>query len=103
MALQIKKGDTVVIMAGKDRGKKGVVAQVLPQRNQLVVEGFNLKKKHQRPRQQGQKGQIISVASPLHRSKVLLWCGSCSRGVRFSHRGEGRAKQRVCRRCAKTL
>lgn len=103
MALEIKKGDTVIVTTGKDRGKKGVVAQVLSATNKLVIEGLNLKKKHERPRQQGKKGQIVSVASPLQRANVLLWCSNCNRGVRFGQRGTGHTKTRICRRCAKAI
>ena len=68
----MKKGDTVIVIAGKDKGKKGVVAQVLRAESRVVVEGVNLVKRHSRPRTGGAKGGIIEFASPLHISNVKM-------------------------------
>lgn len=67
-----QKGDTVVIITGKDKGKEGKVVRSFPVRTQVIVEGMNLKKKHQRARRQGQKGQIVEFAAPMHVSNVSL-------------------------------
>jgi large subunit ribosomal protein L24 len=69
---KIKRGDRVVVIAGKDRGKRGTVRHVLTKKDRLVVEGVNMIKKHQRARQQGQQSQIIEREAPIHRSNVML-------------------------------
>jgi len=69
--LRIKTGDTVKVIAGKDKGKTGKVLQVFPKLNRVVVEGVNVAKKHLRTRQTGQKGQIIEFSMPLSASNVL--------------------------------
>ena len=66
----IKKGDNVIIIAGKDKGKKGKVARVFPKLNKVIVEGSNMSKKHQRPRKSGEKGSMVDMAMPLHASNV---------------------------------
>jgi len=68
--MKIKKGDNVMVITGKDKGKKGKIVKVLVQENKVVVEGINMMKKHQRPKKSGEKGSKISVAMPLHASNV---------------------------------
>lgn len=68
--MKIKKGDSVVIITGKDKGKKGKVARVFPALNKVIVEGSNMMKKHQRPRKSGEKGSMVDVAMPIHGSNV---------------------------------
>ncbi len=70
--MHIKKGDTVVVLSGNDKGKKGKVSHVMPKKGLAVVEGVNMKKKHQKPRQEGKKGQVIEVALPVAASKLAL-------------------------------
>ncbi|KKU78161.1 MAG: 50S ribosomal protein L24 [Parcubacteria group bacterium GW2011_GWA2_47_7] len=70
--MHIKKGDQVVILSGDEKGKKGKVAHVMPRKGTAVVEGLNLKKKHQRSRSEGKKGQVIEVSMPLRVSKLAL-------------------------------
>lgn len=94
--MAIKKGDTVYIRSGKDRGKSGKVSRVFPKKGLLTVEGVNVQKKHQRTRKSGQKGQILTREMPIRVSAALLFCGACGRGVRTR-------AGRVCVKCAKTL
>jgi large subunit ribosomal protein L24 len=68
--MHIKKGDTVTILSGDDRGKTGKVVKAFPALGKIVVEGMNTVRKHQRPTKQGQKGQVVDVAMPMHASKV---------------------------------
>lgn len=68
--MHIKKGDTVTILSGDDKGKTGKVTKAFPAEGKIVVEGINTVRKHQRPTRQGQKGQIVDMAMPLHASKV---------------------------------
>lgn len=68
--MHIKKGDTVVILSGDDKGKTGKVAKAFPAEGKIVIEGMNTVRKHQRPNKQGQKGQVVDVAMPMWASKV---------------------------------
>ncbi|MCA9822578.1 MAG: 50S ribosomal protein L24 [Dehalococcoidia bacterium] len=72
MPARIKRGDTVVVLSGRDRGKRGQVRQVLPKKERLVVEGVNIIKKHQRARQAGQQSEIVEREAPIHMSNVML-------------------------------
>jgi large subunit ribosomal protein L24 len=95
---KIKKGDNVVVIAGRDKGKRGDVARVLAEH--LLVTGINQVKKHQRPNpMKGEQGGIVSKEMPIHVSNVALWCNKCGAtriGYRFADDGK---KIRVCRRC----
>ena len=103
--MHVKKGDTVQIIAGKDRGKTGKVLRVVPKQDRVVVEGINLYKKHVRPRREGEKGEIVDVSRPLHASNVKLVCQNCGRAVRtgaaVERNEDGRVftKRRVCKEC----
>ncbi|HET8581420.1 MAG TPA: 50S ribosomal protein L24 [Candidatus Paceibacterota bacterium] len=68
--MKIKKGDKVLVIAGKERGKTGTVSQALPSREMVVIDGLNIAKKHRRATRQGGKGQIIDIAMPIHVSNV---------------------------------
>ena len=68
--MKLKKGDNVIVITGKDKGKKGKIVKVLVQENKIVVEGINMMKKHQRPKKSGEKGSRIDIAMPLHTSNV---------------------------------
>jgi large subunit ribosomal protein L24 len=97
----IRKNDTVLVMAGKDRGKRGRVLKVLPERNRLVVEGVNFIKRHTRPNpQRNIKGGIVEREAALSASNVQLVCPECGAATRIGHRvlGDGR-KVRICRKC----
>lgn len=69
--LHVKKGDTVKILSGNEKGKTGKVMGVFPKTNQVLVEGVGMRKKHQKPRREGQRGQIIDKHFPIHASKVM--------------------------------
>jgi len=70
MKQSVKKGDMVAVIAGKNRGKSGKILRVIPKKNRVIVEGLNLYKKHIRPKRQGEKGEVIQLARPLHISNV---------------------------------
>ena len=92
MALaRIRKGDEVVVIAGKDAGSRGKVLRVLPDRDRVVVEGVNQIKRHTRPSQRSPHGGIVTKDAPLHLSNVMLFCPDCSGPVRVGTRwvGEG--------------
>ena len=73
--MAIKKNDNVIILTGKDKGKTGKVERVFPKENKVLIAGMNMFKKRQRPRKQGQKGQVVSMAMPIHISNVALEAG----------------------------
>ena len=101
--MNIHKGDTVAIMTGKDRGQRGTVLTADPKRRAVLIEGLNLSKKHVRPKTQGAKGEIVSIAKPLPASNVRLFCKSCGRGVRVGIRAQGDRKERYCKKCSGVL
>ncbi|OHA09552.1 MAG: 50S ribosomal protein L24 [Candidatus Sungbacteria bacterium RIFCSPLOWO2_01_FULL_60_25] len=102
--MKIKKGDTVEILSGKDRGKRGKVIRVLAAENRVLVEGANLKKKHRKSRRQDRKGEIILIPGPLAVSAVAVVCGSCGKPTRVGYATNASgAKTRICKRCAKEL
>jgi large subunit ribosomal protein L24 len=102
--VHVRRGDTVGVIAGKERGKRGKVLRVLRDSGRVVVEHVNMIKKHQRPTQKLRQGGIIEREGSLAVSNVLLVCGRCDRPVRTGIRilGDGR-KVRVCRRCGESV
>lgn len=97
--LRIKRDDTVRVLVGKDQGKTGKVLAVIPGRERVVVEGVNVVKKHVRPRKQGEKGQRVSIAAPVHVSNVQLICPQCKKPTRVGITRENDLRQRVCKKC----
>ena len=95
----IKKGDNVIMLTGKDRGKTGKILATVPAVNRVVVEGLNTIKRHQRARKQGQKGQIIIKERAIDSSNVQLVCPQCGKATRIGHRVEGDSKLRICKQC----
>ena len=107
--MNIKKGDTVLIITGKDRGKQGVVSRAMPQVNKVIVEGLNIAKKHIRPQGQTRQGGIIEKAMPLQVSNTMLICTECGKPTRVGHerRPMGSDQKlrsvRVCKKCQKVI
>lgn len=101
--MKIKKGDTVKMLSGKDRGKTGKVLHVLPKEGKVSVEGLNIRVKHVRPRRQGEKGQRIQFPGMVASSKVMLVCPSCGKPTRVGGWKEGEKKMRQCRKCKATF
>ncbi len=102
--MRIKKGDTVVVIAGKDKGKTGKVLQVLPKENRVIVEGINIITKHQRPDQQLQQGGIINREAAIHASNVMLWDKNTDQGVRVGYKFlEDGQKVRVNKKTGETI
>jgi large subunit ribosomal protein L24 len=96
----IRRNDNVVVTAGRDRGKRGRVLKVVPDRNRLVVEGVNIIKRHTRPNpQRNIKGGIVEREGSLHVSNVQLVCPACGKPTRIGHSTQGDRKVRVCRKC----
>ncbi|MCR4306518.1 MAG: 50S ribosomal protein L24 [Candidatus Yonathbacteria bacterium] len=101
--MNIKKGDTVVIVTGKDKGKEGKIVRSFPVRMQVIVEGMNIKKKHQRARRQGQKGQIVEFAAPMHVSNVSLKDPKTGKPTRTGVKMDGKKKLRVAKKSGSIL
>ena len=97
--MNIKKGDQIKIIAGKDRGKTSAVSKVLPREGKLVIDGLNVFKKRSRPKKQGEKGETVLVSRALNASNVLLVCASCKQAVRSGFRFENDRKVRFCKKC----
>ena len=97
--MKIKKDDTVLIISGKDKGKKGKVLEAFPKQGQILVEGVNLRKKHQKPRKQGEKGQIITMPGAISTSNVKLICPKCAKPTRIGYKILEKNKVRICKKC----
>ncbi|MDP3729645.1 MAG: 50S ribosomal protein L24 [bacterium] len=102
--MHIKKGDNVQIIAGKDKGKQGKVQLVDIKNDRILVQGLNMFKKHQRPKKQGEKGSIVSIARPLHVSNAMIVCQSCKKPARIKMvLKDGGVKVRQCKKCSATI
>ena len=103
-SMHVKKGDTVKILSGKDKGKTGEILRSIPQRQRVVVEKCNMVKKAMHPTQQNPQGGITTVEAPLHVSNVMLVCPNCKEATRTSKRiNEQGKKVRVCKKCGKDI
>ena len=104
MALQrLKKDDTVLVIAGRERGKTGRILRVVSETGRVVVERVNMIKRHQKARSAQQPGGIIEREAPLHASNVMLLCGKCSKPTRVGSRRSNDAAARVCKRCGEQI
>ena len=102
--LHIKKGDTVVVISGKDKGKKGKVVEVSPKESKVIVENTNMVTKHVKPKRQGKQGGIVKAEGPMYACKVMVYCSKCGKGVRTGIKVlENGEKVRVCRKCGEAL
>ena len=102
--MKIRKDDNVLVIAGKDKGKKGKVRFVFPKDNMLLIEGVNLIKTHSKAKAQVKQAGIIEREAPVHISDVMLICGRCNKPVRigFKTLEDGR-KTRICRACGEVV
>jgi large subunit ribosomal protein L24 len=108
VANRIKKGDTVQVISGNDRGLRGAVQRLLPRKDRIVVAGVNVVKKHQRPVRAGRgevQAGIIEFEAPIHVSNVMLVCPQCDEPTRvgFTRQEEGGPKVRVCKACGEVI
>ncbi len=113
--MKIKKGDTVLIISGKDKGKKGKVFKVLLKENKILIEGVNLRKRHQKPKKSGEKGQIIVKPAPIDVSNAKIICSKCGKAARIGYKiSEGKTttlpppqkkeiKVRICKKCGQEI
>lgn len=103
MLMKIKKGDKVIVIAGKERGKTGVVSEARPNTEQVVIDGLNIAKKHRRATRAGGKGQIIDVAMPIHVSNVMIVDPKGGKGTRIGIKREDGKSVRIAKKSGATL
>ncbi|HEY7139580.1 MAG TPA: 50S ribosomal protein L24 [Methylomirabilota bacterium] len=103
-SLSLRKNDTVLVIAGREKGKRGKVLFVLPAKERVIVEHVNMVKRHQRPTQKLRQGGIIEREAPLHVSNLMLVCGKCDKATRIGIQVLANDRRaRVCRRCGELV
>ena len=101
--MRIKKGDTVQVLSGNDKGKTGEVLEVIPKSEKIIVKGVNIRKKHVKPRKQGEEGGIIPIECAIHSAKVNVVCPKCNKPSRIGYEIVKDEKIRVCKKCGNKL
>jgi len=101
--MKVKKGDSILIIAGKDKGRTGKIMKALPKDNKILIEGINLKKKHVRPKREGEKGQVVEIPAVMDVSNVKLICPKCGKVTRVGYLIEGDQKFRICKQCKQKI
>ena len=98
--MNIKKGDKVVVLSGKDKGKEGLVLEAMPKAGKVIVEGINIVSRHTKPRKQGEQGGIVKKEAAIYACKVQRVCPKCTKATRPAHKllADGK-KVRVCKKC----
>ena len=103
MALNVRKGDTVLVIAGKDKGKSGKVLEAMPADNSVVVAGVNMITKHNKPKSAQDKGGIVKKEGKVDASNVQLICPVCNKATRVNHKVDGDNKYRQCKKCGANI
>lgn len=102
--MEIRKNDSVMVIAGKERGKTGKVLRVLPDKDRVIVERLNMIKRHSKPRGPQQPGGIVEKEAAIHASNIMIMCDKCNAPVRIGHKILNDDKKiRICRRCNEAL
>ena len=101
--MKIKKGDTVLIISGKDRGKKAKVLEVFPKEKRVIAEGVNIRKKHVKPKRSGEKGQIVQLPGSIDISNIKFICSKCGKATRVGFKIIEKKKFRVCKKCGQEI
>ena len=101
--MNIKKGDNVLVIAGKEKGKVGKVLQTSPKTGKVTVENINMVTKHKKPKSQQDKGGIIKKVAPMEASNVMVVCPNCGKATRISHKEVDGKKVRICKKCGASL
>lgn len=97
--MRIKKGDNVQVLSGNDKGKTGEVLEVIPKADKIIVKGVNIRKKHVKPRKQGEEGGIVSVECSIPSAKVNVVCSKCGKATKIGYSIEKEEKVRICKKC----
>ena len=103
MAMNIKKGDTIVVLSGKDKGKQGKVLGTVPKSTKIVAEGINMVTCHVKPRRQGEEGGIVKREAAIYACKVQVVCPKCSKATRVAYEIKDGKKVRTCKKCGAEL
>ena len=101
--MKVIKGDSVLIIAGKDKGRTGKIMKSFPKDLKVLVEGINLKKKHVRPKKEGEKGQVVEIPAVMDVSNVQLICPKCGKLTRIGYKIDKDIKKRVCKKCKQEI
>ena len=101
--LNVKKGDTVVILSGKDKGKQGKIIQAMPKKAEVIVEDINKVKRHSKPSLKAPQGGIITKEMPLNVCKVQLICPACNKPTRVAHKIVDGKNRRACKKCGEII
>ena len=101
--LHVKKGDTVVVLSGKDKGKQGKIITAMPKAGKVIVEGVNKVKRHSKPSLKVPQGGIVAKEMPLHACKVQLVCPACNKPTRIGHKDVNGKNSRVCKKCGEVI
>jgi len=101
--MKIKKGDQVLVISGKDKGRKNKIVRVFLKEGKVIVGGINLRKKHVKPKKSGEKGQIVEISAPINVSNLKLICSKCGKPTRVGYKIEGKRKYRICKKCGKEI
>lgn len=101
--MKIKKGDTVLVISGKWKGKVGKVLRAFPKEMKVLVSGVNIVKKHQRSKKEGEPGKIVEIEKPIPVSKVKLICPHCQKATRVGYTFSGEKKVRICKKCKQKI
>ena len=100
MAMNVKKGDTVVVLSGKDKGKQGKILEAMPESRKVIVEKVNVATRHTKPRKQGEQGGIVKKEAPIYACKVMRVCPKCNKPTRPASKvGKDGKRVRVCKKC----
>lgn len=97
--MKLKKGDKVMVLAGRDRGKTGEIDRMVPRAAKAVVSGVNLVKRHTKPSSKQPRGGILEITMPIAISKVAFICPNCKQPTRIGYQIKGKSKERICRKC----
>ena len=101
--MKLKKGDNVIVIAGKEKGKKGKIVKVIPTENKVIIEGMNMLSKHRRARKSNEKGQMIKVAMPIHCSNVMIIDPKTEKGSRLGSKEISGKKVRISRKSGQEI
>ncbi len=102
--VHVKTGDTVVVISGSEKGKKGKVMAVSPKEGKVIIEKVNLVSKHVKPRRMGDQGGIVEAEGAMYASKVQIVCPRCKKATRIAHKVlEDGSKERICKKCGEAL
>jgi len=101
--MKVKKGDNVLIISGKDKGRTGKIIKALPKELKILVEGINLKSKHVRPKKEGEKGQVVKIPAVLDVSNIKVVCPKCGKATRVGYAVDKDVKKRICKKCKQEI